>query len=63
MTQPPRIDVTSVTIGAPAPRELAAFYARMLDWPIAAKENLQRDGQPGVTHQTGQSPTTKTRCY
>ena len=45
MTQPPRMDVTSVTIGAPAPRELAAFYARMLGWPIAAEEPA-RPGYP-----------------
>jgi Glyoxalase-like domain len=45
MTQPPRMDVTSVTIGAPAPRELAAFYARMLDWPIAVEEPA-RPGYP-----------------
>ena len=45
MTQPPRMDVTSVTIGAPAPRELAAFYARMLGWPIAVEEPA-RPGYP-----------------
>jgi catechol 2,3-dioxygenase-like lactoylglutathione lyase family enzyme len=45
MTQPPRMDVTSVTIGAPDPRKLAAFYARMLDWPIAVEEP-PRPGHP-----------------
>ena len=45
MTQPPRMDVTSVTIGAPAPLELAAFYARMLGWPIAVEEPA-RPGYP-----------------
>jgi catechol 2,3-dioxygenase-like lactoylglutathione lyase family enzyme len=45
MTQPPRMDVTSVTIGAPAPRELAAFYGRMLGWPIAVEEPA-RPGYP-----------------
>ena len=49
MTQPPRMDVTSVTIGAPAPRELAAFYARMLDWPIAAEE----PARPGFPPEDG----------
>ena len=39
------MDVTSVTIGAPAPRELAAFYARMLGWPIAVEEPA-RPGYP-----------------
>jgi catechol 2,3-dioxygenase-like lactoylglutathione lyase family enzyme len=38
MTQPPRMDVTSVTIGAPDPRALAAFYARLLGWPVTAVE-------------------------
>jgi catechol 2,3-dioxygenase-like lactoylglutathione lyase family enzyme len=32
------MDITSLTIGAPAPRELAAFYARLLDWPVAVDE-------------------------
>ncbi len=45
MTQPPRMDVTSVTIGAPAPRELAAFYSRMLGWPVAVEEPA-RPGHP-----------------
>jgi hypothetical protein len=45
MTQPPRMDVTSLTIGAPAPRELAAFYARMLDWPVV-EEEAARPGYP-----------------
>jgi len=45
MTRPPRMDVTSVTISAPAPRELAAFYARMLDWPVAVEEPA-RPGSP-----------------
>lgn len=37
--------VTSVTIGAPDPRELAAFYARMLGWPVTASEPA-RPGSP-----------------
>lgn len=45
MTQPPRMDVTSLTIGAPAPRELAGFYARMLGWPVEAEEPA-RPGYP-----------------
>jgi len=32
------MDVTSVTISAPDPRGLAAFYARMLGWPVAVEE-------------------------
>ena len=49
MTQPPRMDVTSVTIGAPAPRELAAFYARMLDWPVVVEE----PARPGFPPEDG----------
>jgi catechol 2,3-dioxygenase-like lactoylglutathione lyase family enzyme len=49
MPQPPRMDVTSVTIGAPDPRDLAAFYARMLDWPIAMEE----PARPGFPQQDG----------
>jgi catechol 2,3-dioxygenase-like lactoylglutathione lyase family enzyme len=49
MTQPPRMDITSVTIGAPAPRELAAFYARMLDWPVAVEE----PARPGFPPEDG----------
>jgi catechol 2,3-dioxygenase-like lactoylglutathione lyase family enzyme len=26
--------LTSITVHAPAPRALAAFYARLLDWPV-----------------------------
>jgi catechol 2,3-dioxygenase-like lactoylglutathione lyase family enzyme len=49
MTQPPRMDITSVTIGAPAPRELAAFYARMLDWPVVVEE----PARPGFPSEDG----------
>ena len=34
-----------MTIGAPDPRELAAFYARMLGWPVTASEPA-RPGSP-----------------
>lgn len=34
MSGRPRLPVTSVTIGAPDPRELAAFYARLLGWTV-----------------------------
>ncbi len=37
--------VTSVTINAPDPRELAAFYARMLGWPVTASDP-PRPGKP-----------------
>ena len=46
MTQRPRMAVTSVTIGAPDPRELAAFYARMLGWTTTATEPARRGFPP-----------------
>ena len=49
MTEPPRMDVTSVTIGAPNPRELATFYARLLAWPIAVEE----PARPGFPSEDG----------
>jgi catechol 2,3-dioxygenase-like lactoylglutathione lyase family enzyme len=41
--------VTSVTIGAPAPRELAAFYARLLGWIVTASE----PARPGMPPEDG----------
>jgi catechol 2,3-dioxygenase-like lactoylglutathione lyase family enzyme len=38
MSGMPRLRVTSVTIAAPDPRELAAFYARLLGWTVTASE-------------------------
>jgi len=43
------MDVTSVTIGAPAPRDLASFYARMLGWPVTVEE----PARPGFPSQDG----------
>lgn len=57
----PAMKVTSVTIGAPDPRELAAFYERLLGWTIVAIEPA-REGSPAEDgwaqlrpppHQTG----------
>jgi catechol 2,3-dioxygenase-like lactoylglutathione lyase family enzyme len=45
MTRSAQMAVTSVTLGAPAPRELAAFYARMLGWTITASDPA-RPGRP-----------------
>ncbi len=44
MTQP-RMRVGAVTIGAPNPRALAAFYKRLLGWTLA-KEEGPRPGDP-----------------
>ena len=35
---PPRLRVTSVTVGTSRPRELARFYARLLGWPVTTEE-------------------------
>jgi catechol 2,3-dioxygenase-like lactoylglutathione lyase family enzyme len=43
----PRLAVTSVTIGAPDPRELAAFYARLLGWPVTASDPPRPGMPPG----------------
>lgn len=40
----PRMRVTSVTIGAANPRELARFYARLLGWPVT-HEDPPRPGE------------------
>lgn len=39
------LQVAAVTIGAPDPRALAAFYARMLGWQVVAEE-FPDSGQP-----------------
>jgi catechol 2,3-dioxygenase-like lactoylglutathione lyase family enzyme len=38
MAARPAMEVTSLTIGAPNPRELAAFYARLLEWTVTADD-------------------------
>lgn len=45
----PGMRVTSVTIGAPDPRELAIFYERLLGWTIVAIE----PARPGFPAQDG----------
>ena len=49
MTRQPELRVTSVTIGAPDPRALAAFYARLLGWTVAAEESAR----PGFPPEDG----------
>jgi catechol 2,3-dioxygenase-like lactoylglutathione lyase family enzyme len=41
--------VTSVTIGAPEPRDLAAFYAQLLGWTVTASE----PARPGMPAEDG----------
>ena len=45
MAAQPAMAVTSVTVSAPDPRELAAFYARMLGWSVV-QEYPARPGEP-----------------
>jgi catechol 2,3-dioxygenase-like lactoylglutathione lyase family enzyme len=47
MSKRPGMEVTSVTIGAPDPRALAAFYARLLGWPVTAEEPARPGNPPG----------------
>ena len=42
---PPRIRATSVSLSTPDPRELAAFYARLLGVEVAVAEG-PREGEP-----------------
>jgi catechol 2,3-dioxygenase-like lactoylglutathione lyase family enzyme len=49
MSGTPRLRVTSVTIGAPDPRELAAFYARLLGWTVTASD----PARPGCPPEDG----------
>ena len=39
------LQVSSVTIAAPNPRELAGFYQRLLGWTVTALED-PRPGEP-----------------
>ncbi|WP_163505721.1 VOC family protein [Fodinicola acaciae] len=41
----PRLRVTSVTINVSHPHELAAFYSRLLGWPVTA-DDPPRPGEP-----------------
>ena len=49
MAERPRMEVTSVTIGAPDPRQLAAFYQRLLGWTRSAEE----PARPGFPSEDG----------
>jgi len=49
MARRPPMAVTSVTIGAPAPRDLAAFYAQLLGWTVTASE----PARPGMSPAEG----------
>jgi catechol 2,3-dioxygenase-like lactoylglutathione lyase family enzyme len=63
MAARPVMRVAAVTIGAPDPRELAAFYARMLGWPVTAADPPRpgaapEDGWAQLRPPTGQSGPT-----
>lgn len=42
----PRMQVAAVTIGAPEPRALVAFYQRLLGWTVSAMEGPKPGGPP-----------------
>ena len=45
----PMMALVAVTIGAPKPRELAAFYQRLLGWVLTVDES----GRPGFPPEDG----------
>jgi catechol 2,3-dioxygenase-like lactoylglutathione lyase family enzyme len=47
--QRPSLRVTSVTISAPDPRGLAAFYSALLGWPVTSSE----PARPGFPPEDG----------
>jgi catechol 2,3-dioxygenase-like lactoylglutathione lyase family enzyme len=59
----PPIAVAAVTIGAADPRNLAAFYSRLLGWPVTASDPAQpgmppEDGWAQIRPPAGQSGPT-----
>ncbi|MBK5248835.1 MAG: VOC family protein [Actinomycetales bacterium] len=56
MAQTPRMRLVSTVIGAPDPRVLAAFYQRLIGWPIGTDEPdwvtlRPADGSAGLSFQ------------
>lgn len=49
--------VSSVTIGAPNPRELAGFYERLLGWAVSALEDPRPDEPPEAGWVQLQAPS------
>jgi len=47
--QRPSLRVTSVTVSAPDPRALAAFYSSLLGWPVTSSE----PARPGFPPEDG----------
>jgi catechol 2,3-dioxygenase-like lactoylglutathione lyase family enzyme len=57
MTQTPGMKLTATVLDSPDARELAAFYQRLLGWPIGQNEPdwvtlRPADGGPGLSFQT-----------
>jgi catechol 2,3-dioxygenase-like lactoylglutathione lyase family enzyme len=54
MARRPPMAVTSVTIGAPAPRDLAAFYAQLLGWAgLGWTVTASEPARPGMPPEDG----------
>ena len=56
----PRLTVSAVVLGSPDPGALAAFYHRLLGWPVAVQEEdwvmlRNPDGGVGLSFQTEQA--------
>jgi len=65
MTGTPRLKLTATVLDAPDPRELAAFYHRLLGWPIGRDEPnwvtlRPSDGSAGLSFQTEPAHTRPT---
>ena len=57
MTDPPKMRLWGVVLDSPDAAELAAFYVRLLGWPIEQDEPgwlklLSPEGGPGLSFQT-----------
>ena len=56
MTQRPRLKLSGIVLDSPDPRALAAFYHRLLGWPVVQDEPdwvklSPPDGGPGLSFQ------------
>jgi catechol 2,3-dioxygenase-like lactoylglutathione lyase family enzyme len=57
VTQRPRMKLSGIVLDSPDPRALAAFYHRLLGWPVVQDEAdwvklSSPDGGPGLSFQT-----------
>lgn len=60
VTNPPKLSLSGVVLDAPDARTLAAFYQRLLGWPVSQDEPdwmklAAPDGGPGLSFQTSRN--------